>query len=97
MEKNVLTDKEKHRNSLLRIAAECNIPRVFTQATDIWDIEDAILQRLGQGNLLRKRTLAQMKKLRKENDLLRQTSIFDMRGIRYEKDQDENSQRSYEG
>jgi len=97
MEKNVLTDKEKHRNSLLRIAAECNMPQVFTQASDIWEIEDAILQRLGQGNLLRKRTLAQMRKLRKENDSLRQTSIFDMRGIIYEKDQDENSQKTHEG
>jgi hypothetical protein len=78
MEKKALTAEQKHRNSLLRIAAECNMPRVFTQASDIWQIEDAILQRLGQGKLLKKRGMAEIKRLRKENETLRQTTIADI-------------------
>jgi len=75
---------KSYRNSLLRIAKCCEIPQTVTDSSALWEIEDAILSRLDQGKLEKKRGMATIKKQQKELDMLRQTSIFDFLKIHYE-------------
>lgn len=77
-------DRQNHRNSLLRIAACCGIPHFLLETMSIWDIEDAILSRLDQGKLEKKRGLAKIKELQKQIDMLKQISIFDFLKIHHD-------------
>ena len=76
--------KKSHRNCLLRIAKAYGFKDGSIKMMDNWEIEDLMLSRIEQGKLACKRSSSTIKQLKKEIDMLRQTSIFDFLKIHHE-------------